>query len=114
MGRNSRDTILIGYWYPPFCTHWVVRLGRNRRCHFTNVKIVYHSNRAAVCFGPRLQDSLVSKQTDTNDAGDDDRDIKAIDCIHYGVLEVKAFPALPHMPYETAWFNQFIPAILLL
>ena len=38
MGRNSRDTILIGYWYPPFCTHWVVRLGRNRRCPRKKIK----------------------------------------------------------------------------
>ena len=59
-------------------------------------------------------ESLGSKHADTNDAGDDDRDIRAIDCIYYGDLEVKAFPAIPHMPYETAWFNQFIPAILLL
>ena len=81
--------------------------------HFINVKIVRHSNRAVQRFVlVRDRDSLESNQTNTSNAGDDNRDVRAIDCIYYGDLEVKAFPAIPHMPYETAWFKQFIPAIL--
>ena len=80
--------------------------------HFINFKIVYHSNRAAVCFCPipfeskrRDRDSLVSKETDTNDAGDDDRDIMALVLLSHGDLQVTNFQAIPHMPHEMAWFN---------
>ena len=59
--------------------------------HFINLKIVYHSNR----------DSL----TDTDDAGDDHRDVMALDPLAHGDLEAKTFPAIPHMPHEMAWFN---------
>ena len=58
--------------------------------HF-KIKNVCHSNRA--------------KHTDTNDAGDGDRDIRALDSLSYGDLQAKTFPAIPHMPHEMAWFN---------
>ena len=65
MGLNSRDTILIGYWYPPFCTHWVVRLGRNRRCHINLLKnrdhdrllVTYEHNKYCVLHAIDLIDS---------------------------------------------------------
>ena len=47
--------------------------------HFINLKIVYHSNR----------DSLDSKETDTNDAGDDHRYIMALVllfCVHWAFI----------------------------
>ena len=43
--------------------------------------------------------------TDTNDAGDDPRDVMALDSLSHGDLEAKTFPAIPHMPHEMAWFN---------
>ena len=43
--------------------------------------------------------------TDTNDAGDGDRDVMALLLLSHGDLEAKTFPAIPHMPHEMAWFN---------
>ena len=43
--------------------------------------------------------------TDTNDAGDGDRNIRALVFLSHGDLEAKTFPAIPHMPHEMAWFN---------
>ena len=43
--------------------------------------------------------------SDTNDAGDDHRDVMALDSLSHGDLEAKTFPAIPHMPHEMAWFN---------
>ena len=43
--------------------------------------------------------------TDTNDAGDGHRDIRALVLLSHGDLEAKTFPAIPHMPHEMAWFN---------
>ena len=40
--------------------------------------------------------------TDTNDAGDGDRDIIDLDLLSHGDLEAKTFPAIPHMPHEMA------------
>ena len=74
--------------------------------HFINLKIVYHSNRAVLLFVlVRDCDSLGSKETDTNDAGDDHRDVMALLLLSHGDLEAKTFPAIPHMPHEMAWFN---------
>ena len=55
------------------------------------IKNVCHSNRVTV--------------TDTNDAGDGDRDVMALLLLSHGDLEAKTFPAIPHMPHEMAWFN---------
>ena len=77
--------------------------------HFINLKIVYHSNRAVrqfVFVRFRLNRN-VETVTDTNDAGDDHRDVMALDFLSHGDLEAKTFPAIPHMPHEMAWFNVF-------
>ena len=58
--------------------------------------------------------SLGAKQTDTNNAGDDDRDIRHLARADYGDLEVKTFPAIPHMPYKSAWFNEVTRTIFTL
>ena len=66
---------------------------------------------AVVCYCPFLfvlvrdRDSLGSKDTNTNDAGDDHRDIMALVLLFHGHLQVTTFQALPHMPHEMAWFN---------
>ena len=49
----------------------------------------------------------VSVQRIRNDAGDDHRDVMALDSLSHGDLEAKTFPAIPHMPHEMAWFNVF-------
>ena len=59
--------------------------------HFIKIKNVCHSNRVTV--------------TDTNDAGDGDRDIRALVLLSHGDLQVTTFQAIPHMPHEMAWFN---------
>ena len=59
--------------------------------HFIKIKNVCHSNCVTV--------------TDTNDAGDDHRDVMALVLLSHGDLEAKTFPAIPHMPHEMAWFN---------
>ena len=43
--------------------------------------------------------------TDTNDAGDGDRDIRALVLLSHSDLQVMTFQAIPHMPHEMAWFN---------
>ena len=74
--------------------------------HFINLKIVYHSNRAVLLFVlVRDCDSLGSKETDTNDAGDDHRYTGEKRFLFHGDLEAKTFPAIPHMTHEMAWFN---------
>ena len=47
----------------------------------------------------------VETVTDTNDAGDDHRDVMALLLLSHGDLEAKTFPAIPHMLHEMAWFN---------
>ena len=59
--------------------------------HFIKIKNVCHSNRVTV--------------TDTNDAGDGDRDIRALVLLSHSDLQVTTFQAIPHMPHEMAWFN---------
>ena len=49
--------------------------------------------------------SLGSKETNTNDAGDDHRYIMALVFLSHGDLQVTTFQAIPHKPHEMAWFN---------
>ena len=75
--------------------------------HFVNLKILYHSNRAVrqfVFVRFRLNRN-VSVQRNTNDAGDEHRDVMALVLLFHGDLQVTTFQAIPHMPHEMAWFN---------
>ena len=63
--------------------------------HFINLKIVYHSNRAVRQFvfvrfrlNRNVETVTVSVQRNTNDAGDDHRDIMALVLLFHGDLHV--------------------------